>query len=315
VRTHPSFRFVHADIGDREVVERVIVENDIDVVVHFAAESHVDRSIEDASAFVRTNVVGTHVLLECVRRAWMKDGAWRPGVRFHHVSTDEVYGPLADDAEPFAETARYQPSSPYAATKAGADHLVRAYRSTYGLPVTLSNCSNNYGPFQFPEKLIPLLIVSALLGQALPVYGDGSNVRDWLHVEDHCHALEAILQRGEVGATYNVGGKNQWRNIDTARLVCSILSSKLAGDAELRRRFPACPAATGHSIERLIRFVADRPGHDKRYALDTSKLERHTGWAPLRRFEDGLASTVEWYLENEQWWRDILSGAYQSVPA
>jgi dTDP-glucose 4,6-dehydratase len=255
------------------------------------------------------------VLLECVRRAWMKDGAWRPGVRFHHVSTDEVYGPLADDAEPFAETARYQPSSPYAATKAGADHLVRAYRSTYGLPVTLSNCSNNYGPFQFPEKLIPLLIVSALLGQALPVYGDGSNVRDWLHVEDHCHALEAILQRGEVGATYNVGGKNQWRNIDTARLVCSILSSKLAGDAELRRRFPACPAATGHSIERLIRFVADRPGHDKRYALDTSKLERHTGWAPLRRFEDGLASTVEWYLENEQWWRDILSGAYQSVPA
>jgi dTDP-glucose 4,6-dehydratase len=280
--------------------------------VHFAAESHVDRSICGPDAFVRTNVTGTHELLKAARQAWSVDGRMRGDVRFHHVSTDEVYGSLSADDPAFVESTPYAPNSPYSASKAASDHLVRAYHHTFGLPVTTSNCSNNYGPFHFPEKLIPLMLVRALTAGELPVYGKGENVRDWLYVEDHCAAISVILGKGHVGGTYNVGGGNEKRNIDIVRLLCALVDRRFAADDELRNRFPQCPAAAGRSVESLVRYVTDRPGHDWRYAINAGKLAAELGFRPAETFESGIEKTVDWYLANESWWRAVLSGEYRA---
>lgn len=311
VSSHPAFRFVHGDITDAALLAQLFQQEQIDCVVHFAAESHVDRSITGPDEFIRTNVIGTHELLKAARAAWCRDGSWRGDVRFHHVSTDEVYGSLRTGEAGFTETTAYSPNSPYSASKAASDHLVRAYHHTYGLPVTSSNCSNNYGPFHFPEKLIPLMLVNALEGKPLPVYGKGENVRDWLYVEDHCRAIEAILERGRAGETYNVGGRNEWRNIDIVRHLCGILDRRFATDPTLAGRFPNCPAASGKRVDSLITFVTDRLGHDWRYAIDASKIERELGFEPRQTFESGIEKTVDWYLTHESWWRDVLSGAYR----
>ncbi len=286
------FRFVRADICDRQAVESVFSENGPDAVVHYAAESHVDRSVHDPEAFVRTNVLGTYTLLDVARSAWGS----RAGVLFHHVSTDEVFGSLGASGF-FTEQTRYDPRSPYSASKAGSDHLAMAYHHTYGLPVTLSNCSNNYGPYQFPEKLIPLMIMNMLDGKPLPVYGDGGNVRDWLYVGDHSTAVWKIMTEGRVGEAYNVGGRNEWQNIRLVRELCA-----------------AVARATGRSasdFEKLITFVKDRPGHDRRYGIDCSKIEKELGWHPSVTFEQGLELTVRWYIENPRWVQNVRSGAYR----
>jgi dTDP-glucose 4,6-dehydratase len=302
-----SYRFVKGDICDTELVADLMVDERVDCVLHFAAESHVDRSIAGPDEFVRTNIVGTHSLLKSARSVWSRDGKIeRDDVRFHHVSTDEVYGSLTSTAVPFTETSAYSPNSPYSASKAGSDHLVRAYCHTFGLPVTTSNCSNNYGPFQFPEKLIPLCLLNALEGKPLPVYGRGENVRDWLYVEDHCRAIDMILSRGRVGETYNVGGRNEWRNIDVIRLLCTVLERQFESEPQLRSKFCACPAATGGPVSDLIRFVTDRAGHDWRYAIDARKVETEIGFLPSERFETGMEKTVSWYIANEGWWRPLL---------
>jgi dTDP-glucose 4,6-dehydratase len=307
-----QIRFVKADICDTATVEAVMAEEDIDHVVHFAAESHVDRSITGPDEFIRTNVTGTHSLLKAARKVWHVGGAWKAGVRFHHVSTDEVYGTLGPNDPAFTETTPYAPNSPYSASKAASDHLVRAYHHTYGLPVTTSNCSNNYGPYHFPEKLIPLMIVRALDGGEMPIYARGENVRDWLYVEDHCAAIDAVLARGRAGETYNVGGRNEWKNLDVVHAICDLVDAEFRRDASLAARFPNCPAAARRSVRELIRFVTDRPGHDMRYAIDATKIESELGFAPKQTFDTGLALTVRWYLDHESWWRRILSGDYRS---
>ncbi len=290
--------FVHGDICDRALVDRLLATHRPRAIVHFAAESHVDRSIHGPGAFVRTNVEGTFTLLEGARAWWSSlPSGEREEFRFLHVSTDEVYGSLGPDDPAFSETTPYAPNSPYSASKAASDHLVRAWHHTYGLPVLTTNCSNNYGPYQFPEKLIPLMIVNALAGKPLPLYGDGLNVRDWLYVGDHCSAIREVLARGRPGETYNVGGNSERTNLEIVRAVCALLD-------ELR------PDPAG-ARERLITFVADRPGHDRRYAIDARKLERELGWTPRESFESGLARTVRWYLDNEAWVRDVQSGAYR----
>jgi len=308
---YSNFSYVHGDICDFDLMLDVMQRERVDCVVHFAAESHVDRSIVGPDEFIRTNVLGTHCLLKAARKAWSANPGFAPGVRFHHVSTDEVYGSLSAAAPAFTELTPYAPNSPYSASKAGSDHLVRAYGHTYGLPVTTSNCSNNYGPYQFPEKLIPLSLVHALDGKPIGVYGTGENVRDWLYVEDHCRAIDAILQRGRTGEVYNVGGRNEWRNIDIVQLMCAVLDRRFHGEPLLRERFPQCPAARGASTRELITFVADRPGHDWRYAIDANKVCAELGFAPTERFETGIEKTIDWYLTNEQWWRGILSGEYR----
>jgi dTDP-glucose 4,6-dehydratase len=302
-----NFRFVHGDICDDALIAKLLAEEQIDRIVHFAAESHVDRSITGPDEFLRTNINGTHSLLKAARAYWSRDGRGRDDVRFHHVSTDEVYGSLQDDAPPSTEDRSYEPNSPYSASKAASDHLVRAYHHTYGLPVTTTNCSNNYGPYHFPEKLIPLTLVKALDGERLPVYGRGLNIRDWLYVEDHCRAIDAVLTHGQIGRTYNVGGRNEWKNIDVVRLLCALLEASFEADASLAARFPSCPAARGHSVAELIEFVTDRPGHDWRYALDTTRIKNELGCLPQESFETGLAKTVRWYLDNESWWRELLA--------
>jgi dTDP-glucose 4,6-dehydratase len=296
--------FAQADICDAQAVQALFARQEFDTVVHFAAESHVDRSIVEPDAFIRTNVHGTHVLLTAARRAWRDQ---LRGKRFHHVSTDEVYGDLAASEPAFTEQTPYAPRSPYSASKASSDLLVRAYANTYGLPITISNCSNNYGPYQFPEKLIPLMLVNALEGKPLPVYGDGSNVRDWLYVDDHCAGIAAVLEKGRIGETYNIGGENEIANIDLVGRLCDVLREQLAGDATLRARFPRAAA----DPRDLITFVKDRPGHDRRYAVDTRKISAELGYHPARRFEEGLAATVDWYLRHEDWWRPIQSGEYR----
>ncbi|HUT26251.1 MAG TPA: dTDP-glucose 4,6-dehydratase [Sumerlaeia bacterium] len=285
-------RFVKADICDQSAAEKVFRDEGIDTVVHFAAESHVDRSITAPDAFVRTNVLGTCTLLRVAREVWED----RRDVRFHHISTDEVFGSLGEDGY-FTETTPYDPSSPYSASKAGSDHLVRAWRRTYGMPVTISNCSNNYGPYQFPEKLIPLMVCNALAGEKLPVYGEGKNVRDWLFVTDHCEAIDRIIRFGTPGSTYNVGGRNEWRNIDIVSLLCDVLQ-------ELR------PRERGAHYRELIAFVEDRPGHDRRYAIDAGLIERELGWTPKHTFEAGLRLTVQWYLDNGAWIDEIRRTKY-----
>ncbi len=301
--------FVHGDIRTPGLAERLMREHAITTVVHFAAESHVDRSIDGPDAFIDTNVVGTHELLKAARAVWL--GQHSENVRFHHVSTDEVYGSLGPSDPPFSERSSYAPNSPYAAAKAASDHLVRAYHRTYGLPVTTSSCSNNYGPFQFPEKLIPLMLVNALEGRPLPVYGDGLNVRDWLYVEDHCRALECVLFKGRVGETYNVGGRSERTNLEIVRLLCRLVDAAFAQQPDLRRRFPRCPAGRGEETAALISFVPDRPGHDRRYATDDSKIERELGFSPRESLDSGLSKTLSWYLANEPWWRAVLNGSYR----
>jgi dTDP-glucose 4,6-dehydratase len=290
--------FVHGDICDRALIDRLLAEHRPRAIVHFAAESHVDRSIHGPAAFVRTNVEGTFTLLEAARAYWSGlDGAERAGFRFLHVSTDEVYGSLGPTDPPFAETKAYEPNSPYSASKAASDHLVRAWHHTYGLPVLTTNCSNNYGPYQFPEKLIPLVIANALTGRPLPIYGDGLNVRDWLYVGDHCAAIREVLARGRPGEVYNVGGWNEMPNIEIVRTICALLD-------ELRPD-PAGPH------ERLITYVQDRPGHDRRYAIDARKIERELGWRPAETFASGIRKTVIWYLANQDWVANVQSGAYR----
>jgi len=286
------YRFEHADIRDGERMRAIFAEYQVDTVVHLAAESHVDRSIADPGDFVTTNVVGTYQLLEAARLAW-KD---RRDVLFHHVSTDEVYGSLGDEGK-FTETTAYDPRSPYSASKAGADHLVRAYGHTYGLPYTLSNCSNNYGPYQFPEKMIPLMILNALEGKPLPVYGDGQNVRDWLHVRDHAAALWTILKKSPPGEAWNVGAGNEWRNLHLVSLICGLVEEKTGVDFR--------------GLRTLIRFVPDRPGHDRRYAIDASKIRRELGWEPGIPFEEGMRETVAWYAENRGWVDAVRTGEYR----
>jgi dTDP-glucose 4,6-dehydratase len=312
VRTRPQFTFVHGDIRDTEHTVRLLREHEVSTIVHFAAESHVDRSIHGPDAFVDSNVVGTHAMLKAARQVWLDERNGPVEVRFHHVSTDEVYGSLRPDDPPFREDTTYAPNSPYAASKAGSDHLVRAYHHTYGLPVTASNCSNNYGPFQFPEKLIPLMLVNALLGRPLPIYGDGLNVRDWLYVEDHCRAVERVLLAGRLGETYNVGGRNEWPNIEIVRLVCRLVDEAVGADPSLPARFPSCPASRGRETASLITFVKDRPGHDRRYAIDAGRIERELGFEPVETFETGIRKTIAWYLGNEPWWRRVMDGSYRA---
>ncbi|HXG51072.1 MAG TPA: dTDP-glucose 4,6-dehydratase [candidate division Zixibacteria bacterium] len=300
VESHPSYRFVRGDICDATLVGRLFAEEGIDTVVHFAAESHVDRSILGPDEFIRTNIQGTFTLLEAARKAWLAEGLGpaRPGCRFVHVSTDEVYGSLGPEEPSFSETTAYAPNSPYSASKASSDHLVRAYHHTYRLPTIVTHCSNNYGPFQFPEKLIPLVIQRALKGEPIPVYGDGGNVRDWLYVEDHCRALEAVLERGGTGESYNIGGSNQWHNIDLVRLICDLLDRRLDNGLVPRRS--------------LITLVQDRPGHDRRYAMDTTKIRRELGWCPIDDLPSGIAKTVDWYLAHRGWVERVITGEYKT---
>ena len=307
-------RLVVADVNDTDTVAELLRSEAIDTIVHFAAESHVDRSIEGPDAFVTANVLGTHSLLKAARQVWLQEGTLPEGHRFHHVSTDEVYGTLGPDDPAFTETTPYAPNSPYSASKAASDHLVRSYHHTYGLAVTTSNCSNNYGPYHFPEKLIPLVVTNALRGLALPVYGNGLNVRDWLYVEDHARGIERVLDAGRVGETYNIGGVNEWANIDIVTLVCRLLDERFARDATLAERYPDCPAATGGNCARLIEYVEDRAGHDFRYAIDTAKIRDELGYEPATRFEDGIERTVDWYLANAPWWRAVLDGSYRRTP-
>lgn len=296
---NPRHIFVHGDLGDRVLVDRLLKEYQPRAVLHFAAESHVDRSIHGPEEFIQTNIVGTFRLLESVRAYWQNlPEAQKSAFRFLHVSTDEVYGTLTKEDPPFAETNRVEPNSPYSASKAASDHLVRAWHHTYGLPVLTTNCSNNYGPYHFPEKLIPLMIVNALAGKPLPVYGDGQQIRDWLYVKDHCSAIRRVLEAGRLGETYNVGGWNEKANLEIVNTVCRLLD-------ELR------PRADGQSYATQITFVADRPGHDRRYAIDARKIERELGWKPAETFETGIRKTVAWYLDHPEWVAHVQSGTYR----
>ena len=295
---HKRYTFAHGDIADRALVRRLLQEHSPQAIVHFAAESHVDRSIRGPEDFIHTNINGTFALLEEARAYWAGlSGEEKQRFRFLHVSTDEVYGSLGSADPPFSEMTQYAPNSPYAASKAASDHLVRAYHHTYGLPTLTTNCSNNYGPFQFPEKLIPLVILNARDGKPLPVYGDGKNVRDWLYVEDHCQAISIVLQRGRIGHTYNVGGWNEKQNIEIVQTICDLVDETAPRLKSPRRD--------------LITFVKDRPGHDRRYAMNAGKIELELGWKPKQTFETGIRKTVRWYLEHDEWVRDVTSGGYR----
>ena len=294
----PNYRFVQGDIGDTAAVLDLLREEKVEGIMHLAAESHVDRSIDGPGEFIETNVVGTFRLLQAALEYWRGlEGAQREGFRFHHISTDEVFGDLPFDSGIFTEETPYAPSSPYSASKAASDHFVRAWHETYGLPVVLSNCSNNYGPYHFPEKLIPLVILNALEGKPLPVYGKGENVRDWLFVDDHAKALELVLTKGQIGESYNVGGRNERTNLQVVETICDVLDSRV-------------PLADGRKRRELITFVTDRPGHDRRYAIDATKLENELGWKAEEDFDSGLARTIDWYLDNRWWWEPIRSGSY-----
>ncbi len=295
----PRHSFVHGDLGDTALITRLLTEYQPRGIINFAAESHVDRSIHSPEDFIQTNIVGTFRLLESARAYWHGlQGAAHSNFRFLHVSTDEVYGSLKLDDPAFTEQHRYEPNSPYSASKAASDHLVRAYHHTYGLPVLTTNCSNNYGPYQFPEKLIPLMIVNALAGKSLPIYGDGRQVRDWLYVKDHCSAIQAVIQAGQPGEIYNIGGWNEKPNIDIVHTVCALLD-------ELQ------PRVDGISYNQQIRFVKDRPGHDQRYAIDARKIERELGWKPAETFETGIRKTIQWYLDNQTWVSNVQNGSYR----
>lgn len=292
VESNPRYRFIHGDICDRVLIEQIFNKEEIDTVVHFAAESHVDRSISDPEAFIRTNVTGTYTLLDVAKHAWRA----KPDARFLHVSTDEVYGTLQMQDPPFTEQTPYAPNSPYSASKASSDHLVRSYYHTYGLPVLTTNCSNNYGPYQFPEKLIPLVFINAMENKPIPVYGAGENIRDWLYVEDHCGAIDRVLRAGKLGETYNIGGCNEWKNIDIVNVICEQVD-KFSGASSSKKE--------------LITYVTDRPGHDFRYAIDAGKIERELGWTPSHQFEQGIVQTVDWYRNNMTWLNRVRDQSYR----
>lgn len=295
LETNNNFTFVHADILDTNKIEELLISNNVDTLVHFAAESHVDRSIHGPDAFFKTNIEGTHSLLKAAKKVWLDNGIKEH--RFHHVSTDEVYGTLAPTDPAFTETNQYLPNSPYAASKASSDHVVRSYHHTYGLNTTISNCSNNYGPYQFPEKLIPLVIANCLDGKALPIYGDGQQIRDWLFVDDHNRGIDLIIHNGNIDNTYNIGGNNEWANLDIVTLICELMDEHH-------------PEGAPH--KNLITYVTDRPGHDRRYAINASKIMNELGYKPQETFETGIRKTVAWYINNEQWWRRIMDGSYQN---
>ena len=341
VKDHPNFTFVHGNILNTELVEELLRHHTVDTLVHFAAESHVDRSISGPDAFLETNILGTHSLLKAAKKVWLdedllneKEGSGKEH-RFHHVSTDEVYGTLSLDDPAFSEATAYAPNSPYAASKAASDHLVRAYHETYGLKTTISNCSNNYGPFHFPEKLIPLVIINILHNKALPIYGDGKQIRDWLYVEDHARGIELVLNKGRIGENYNIGGNNEWQNIDIVNLVCELMDEYFAENVEtlkrenvetnrdsiltlkrlnavtLKQRFPTALNAIAGNAQSLITYVKDRLGHDRRYAIDATKTRTELGYEPQESFETGIRKTVQWYLNNEAWWQAVMDGSYQ----
>ncbi|BCD98346.1 dTDP-glucose 4,6-dehydratase [Marinagarivorans cellulosilyticus] len=310
VKDHDNFTFVHGDICDTALVEKLLREHQVDTLVHFAAESHVDRSITGPDAFIETNILGTYSLLKAAKTVWL-DGEKVLPHRFHHVSTDEVYGTLSATDPAFTEETAYAPNSPYSASKAASDHLVRAYHHTYGLEVTTSNCSNNYGPYHFPEKLIPLVITHILHDEALPIYGDGQQIRDWLYVSDHAYGLDLVLNKGRIGENYNIGGNNEWANIDIVKTICGLMDNEFAKNSALATHFPKATAALAGKSESLITYVKDRPGHDRRYAIDATKTNDELGYAPKESFETGIAKTVQWYLNNEAWWRAVMDGSYK----
>jgi dTDP-glucose 4,6-dehydratase len=309
VRARQELRFVRGNISDTALIETLVREEQIDTIAHFAAESHVDRSITGPDAFIDTNVIGTHSLLKAARKCWLEEKNI-PQHRFHHVSTDEVYGSLGPTDPGFNESTPYAPNSPYSASKAASDHLVRAYHHTYGLNVTTSNCSNNYGPYHFPEKLIPLMIVNILQGKPLPVYGDGKNVRDWLHVTDHCRGIDLVINKGQTGEVYNIGGGAEAENIWLVKKLCELIDATFAADSSLKGRFSNSPLAGGKSAASLITYVKDRPGHDRRYAIDCAKIQSQLGYRAQVKLDQGLKQTVEWYLANESWWRAVMDGSY-----
>ncbi|MBU2877756.1 dTDP-glucose 4,6-dehydratase [Aliiglaciecola lipolytica] len=310
VESNEKFVFVKGDICDTALVESLLLEHGIDTIVHFAAESHVDRSITGPDAFIETNIIGTYSLLKAAKKVWIDlpkdEGKEAIPHRFHHVSTDEVYGSLEPNDPAFTEDTAYAPNSPYSASKAASDHLVRAYHHTYGLEVTTSNCSNNYGPYHFPEKLIPLIITNILNDKPLPVYGDGQQIRDWLYVEDHARGIELVLKEGRIGENYNIGGHNEWANIDIVKLVCNKMNQAFANKPDLIVKYPLATKAVEGNAEALITYVTDRAGHDRRYAIDATKTNKELDYKPAESFETGIMKTIEWYLENKSWWELLL---------
>ena len=309
VEDNPNFTFVHGDICDTALVEALLKEHKVDTLVHFAAESHVDRSITGPDAFIETNIIGTYSLLKAAKKVWIDEpesrGEQPLAHRFHHVSTDEVYGTLSATDPAFTETTPYAPNSPYSASKAASDHLVRAYHHTYGLEVTTSNCSNNYGPLHFPEKLIPLVLTNILFDKPLPVYGDGQQIRDWLYVTDHARGIDLVIKKGRLGECYNIGGINEWANIDIVKLICQLMNEAFSNTPELAEQYPLATKAMAGKSEELITYVQDRAGHDRRYAIDPTKSQQELGYKPEESFETGIRKTVEWYLNNQCWWGSL----------
>ena len=306
-------KLVVCDINETDTIMQLLREHKLNTIVHFAAESHVDRSIEGPDAFIEANILGTHSLLKAARAVWLTEEQAVEHHRFHHVSTDEVYGTLSMADPAFTETTAYAPNSPYSASKAASDFLVRSYHHTYGMNVTTSNCSNNYGPYQFPEKLIPLIIINLLHGKALPIYGDGKNIRDWLYVEDHARGIEKVLNEGRVGETYNIGGVNEWTNIDIVNLICRLMDQRFSTDVSLKGTYPGCPASDDKPCNSLITYVTDRAGHDFRYAIDTTRIRDELGYEPAITFETGIEKTLDWYLSNQSWWQSVLDGSYRDA--
>ncbi|MFC6634832.1 dTDP-glucose 4,6-dehydratase [Microbulbifer taiwanensis] len=306
VAENQNFYFCHGNICDTTLVETLLKEHRIDTLVHFAAESHVDRSITGPDTFIETNIIGTHSLLKAAKKIWLDEGLNKENHRFHHVSTDEVYGTLGPKDPAFSETTPYAPNSPYSASKAASDHLVRAYHHTYGLKVTTSNCSNNYGPYHFPEKLIPLVITNILQDKPLPIYGDGQQIRDWLYVEDHARGIDLVIKKGRLGECYNIGGINEWANIDIVQLVCQLMNKIFNEDADLKLRYPAAVNVINGEAEKLIAFVKDRAGHDRRYAIDPSKSRSELNYVPNESFHTGIRKTIDWYLSQNTWWGELI---------
>lgn len=302
---NPNCVFVKGSICDADLIETLLNEHSIDTIVNFAAESHVDRSITGPDVFIETNIVGTYTLLKTAKKVWMDEGKCEHH-RFHHVSTDEVYGTLSATDPAFTETTPYDPRSPYSASKASSDHLVNAYHHTYGMQTTISNCSNNYGPYHYPEKLIPLIITNILSDKALPIYGDGKQIRDWLYVEDHCYGIDLVLEKGKLGESYNIGGHNEWQNIDIVNLVCELLNQAFENDDSLKQKYPLGTKVASGEAQSLITYVTDRLGHDRRYAIDATKTRNELQYQPKESFETGIKKTVEWYLANEDWWKGLL---------
>ncbi len=301
-----NFQFVEGDIRNQDLVQKLLQDESLHTIVHFAAESHVDRSITGPDAFIDTNIIGTHNLLKAARSSWTDAQNPVADHLFHHVSTDEVFGTLEPEDPAFSEITPYAPNSPYSASKAASDHLVRAYHHTYGLKVKTTNCSNNYGPYQFPEKLIPLCLHNMLSGLALPIYGDGMNIRDWLYVADHCAGIRLVMENGRLGETYNIGGNNEWANINIVKLMCGLVDERIAQNPALAEHYPDCPPAKGGRCEELISYVTDRAGHDRRYAIDASRIMQELGYAPAETFETGIRKTIDWYLAHEDWWRPLV---------